>query len=101
MQELLELIKSAKNPREFLEHTKMALYQDKIFLFTEKGKLYSLKKGSTILDFASIIGLVGCLGLVLFGIMKDDVSAIINFLDPTSAMITIGGTMMELHINIH
>lgn len=52
MQELLELIKSAKNPKEFLEHTKMALYQDKIFLFTEKGKLYSLKKGSTILDFA-------------------------------------------------
>lgn len=46
------------------------------------------------MDFASIIGLVGCLGLVLFGIMKDDVSAIINFLDPTSAMITFGGTMM-------
>lgn len=46
------------------------------------------------MDFASIIGLVGCLGLILFGIMKDDVSAIMNFLDPTSAIITIGGTMM-------
>ncbi len=52
MQELLQLIKTSKDPKEFLEHTKMALYQDKIFLFTEKGKLYSLKKGATILDFA-------------------------------------------------
>ena len=46
------------------------------------------------MDLASIIGLVGCIGLVLFAIMKDNVSAIINFLDPTSAMITIGGTFL-------
>lgn len=56
MQELLELIKTAKSPSEFLEHTKMALYQDKIFLFTSKGKLYSLKKGATVLDFAYLQG---------------------------------------------
>ena len=52
MQELLELIRTAKNPKEFLEHTKLALYQDKIFIFSDKGLLYSLKRGATVLDFA-------------------------------------------------
>lgn len=45
------------------------------------------------MDIASLLGLGGCLGLVLFAIMKDDVGAIMNFLDPTSALITIGGTL--------
>jgi len=56
MQELLDLIKTAQSPKEFLEHTKMALYPDKIFLFTSNGKLYSLKKGATVLDFAYLQG---------------------------------------------
>ena len=52
MKELLDLIATAKNPKEFLEHTKMALYQDKIFVFSDKGQLFSLKRGATVLDFA-------------------------------------------------
>ena len=44
------------------------------------------------MDLASIIGLVVCLALVIFGILYgNDVSAIINFLDAPSALITFGG----------
>ncbi|MBE6445997.1 MAG: bifunctional (p)ppGpp synthetase/guanosine-3',5'-bis(diphosphate) 3'-pyrophosphohydrolase [Alphaproteobacteria bacterium] len=56
MKELLDLIATAKNPKEFLEHTKMALYQDKIFVFSEQGQLFSLKRGATVLDFAYQMG---------------------------------------------
>ena len=44
------------------------------------------------MDLASIIGLVVCLVLVVFGILYgNDVSAIVNFLDAPSALITFGG----------
>lgn len=44
------------------------------------------------MDLASIIGLVVCLVLVVFGILYgNDVSAILNFLDAPSALITFGG----------
>ena len=45
------------------------------------------------MDLASIIGLIGCMGLILYGIMGEDVSAIFNFIDLTSIYITIGGTL--------
>ncbi|MBE5936431.1 MAG: motility protein A [Lachnospiraceae bacterium] len=45
------------------------------------------------MDIASLLGLVGCMVLVLIGVMKDDPSAINNFLDPTSALITFGGSL--------
>lgn len=45
------------------------------------------------MDLASIIGLLGCIGCVLFAIMKDDVTAIGNFADAASVLITIGGTL--------
>lgn len=44
------------------------------------------------MDLASIIGLIVCLVLVVFGILYgNDVSAILNFLDAPSALITFGG----------
>ena len=52
MQELLVLMQSTKNPTEFLNRTKMHLYQDKIFCFAKDGRLLSMPKGSTVLDFA-------------------------------------------------
>lgn len=45
------------------------------------------------MDLASIIGLIGCMSCVLFAIMKDDPSAIINFYDVTSILVTIGGSL--------
>jgi len=35
-----------------LEHTRLAIYQDRIFAFTPKGALHQLPKGSTPVDFA-------------------------------------------------
>lgn len=44
------------------------------------------------MDLASIIGLVVCFGLVIFGIVYgNDFSVIMNFLDVPSALITLGG----------
>ena len=73
MRELLDLIKSSKNPREFLERTKISLYQDKIFCFSDKGAVYSLPKGATVRDFAYLFGTeVGnnCIGAVVNGNKK-------------------------------
>lgn len=46
------------------------------------------------MDFATIIGMVLCIGLVLYGIMSGDdgPAALGNFLHGQSALITIGGT---------
>ena len=42
----------AENPEEFLEHTKLELFQDQVFCFTPKGRLIALPRGATPLDFA-------------------------------------------------
>ncbi|MCH8685539.1 RelA/SpoT family protein [Pedomonas mirosovicensis] len=52
LQDLLEILEHASSPEEFLEHTKMAMYQDQVFCFTPKGELIQLPKGSTPVDFA-------------------------------------------------
>ncbi len=74
MRELLNLIKSSKNPKEFLERTKISLYQDKIFCFSEKGAVYSLPKGATVRDYAYLFGVeVGnsCIGAIINGQKKN------------------------------
>ncbi|MBR1693678.1 MAG: motility protein A [Lachnospiraceae bacterium] len=44
------------------------------------------------MDLASIIGLVACLGMIIFGItVNDGMGALFNFLDLPSAIITFGG----------
>lgn len=50
------------------------------------------------MDLASIIGLVVCFALVIFGIISGDagVSALGNFIDVASILITFGGTFMCL-----
>ena len=52
LRELLELLEHAPDPQEFLEHTKLELFQDQVFCFTPKGALISLPRGGTIVDFA-------------------------------------------------
>ncbi len=39
-------------PEEFLEHTKLELFQDQVFCFTPKGRLIALPRGATPIDFA-------------------------------------------------
>ena len=50
--DLLEILDHAATAEELLEHTRMAMYQDRIFAFTPKGELIQLPKGATPVDFA-------------------------------------------------
>ncbi|MEQ7873684.1 bifunctional (p)ppGpp synthetase/guanosine-3',5'-bis(diphosphate) 3'-pyrophosphohydrolase [Sphingomonas sp. ASV193] len=50
--DLVEILEHADSPEELLEHTRMAMYQDRIFAFTPKGELIQLPKGATPIDFA-------------------------------------------------
>ncbi|WP_445681975.1 RelA/SpoT family protein [Radicibacter daui] len=52
LRQLLEIVENAQRPEEFLEHTKLELFQDQVFCFTPKGDLISLPHGATPLDFA-------------------------------------------------
>jgi len=48
----IELLSEGSNPEEFLEHTKLELFQDQVFCFTPKGKLIALPRKATPIDFA-------------------------------------------------
>mgnify|MGYP000863688953 CR=1 FL=1 len=52
LRELLDILEHAANPEEFLEHTKLEMFQDQVFAFTPKGDLISLPQGATPVDFA-------------------------------------------------
>ncbi|MGH1480170.1 MAG: RelA/SpoT family protein [Geminicoccales bacterium] len=49
---LLEILEHASGPEEFLEHTKLEMFQDQVFCFTPKGDLIALPLGGTPVDFA-------------------------------------------------
>ncbi len=49
---MISTLLQAENPEEFLEHTKLELFQDQVFCFTPKGRLIALPRGATPLDFA-------------------------------------------------
>jgi GTP diphosphokinase / guanosine-3',5'-bis(diphosphate) 3'-diphosphatase len=55
IQDLVEILDHAESPEEILEHTKLAMYQDRIFAFTPKGELIQLPKGATPIDMAYAI----------------------------------------------
>ncbi len=52
LQNLLEILEHQHDADEFLEHTKLEMYQDQVFCFTPKGALIQLPRGSTLVDFA-------------------------------------------------
>jgi GTP diphosphokinase / guanosine-3',5'-bis(diphosphate) 3'-diphosphatase len=52
VQDLLEILDSSAALDEFLENTKLELYQDQVFCFTPKGQLIPLPRGATPVDFA-------------------------------------------------
>ena len=52
LRELLDILEHASNPEEFLEHTKLEMFQDQVFCFSPKGDLIALPRGSTPVDFA-------------------------------------------------
>jgi len=52
VRELLDILEQTSGPEEFLEHTKLEMFQDQVFCFTPRGDLFSLPHGATPVDFA-------------------------------------------------
>jgi len=52
LRKLVASLLEGDNPEEFLENTKLELFQDQVFCFTPKGRLIALPKGATPIDFA-------------------------------------------------
>jgi GTP pyrophosphokinase len=52
LQSLIDLENSSHDPQEFLEHVKIDLYPDSVYVFTPKGHIRALPRGATALDFA-------------------------------------------------
>lgn len=70
LRELLDILEHAAGPEEFLEHTKLEMFQDQVFCFTPKGDLISLPRGATPVDFAyAVHTVVGntCVGAKING----------------------------------
>ena len=55
MRELLEILEQSSRPEDFLENTKLELFQDRVFVFSPRGDLMELPNGSTPVDFAYAI----------------------------------------------
>ena len=52
LKRLLEIQTETSDSFEFLEHLKIDLFPDEIYVFSPKGKIFALPKGSTTIDFA-------------------------------------------------
>ena len=52
LRELLDILDHASGSEEFLEHTKMEMFQDQVFCSTPRGDLITLPIGATPVDFA-------------------------------------------------
>jgi len=55
VQRLVDMQRSTGNPLEFIEHVKVDLFPDEIYVFTPKGHILELPKGATPVDFAYTI----------------------------------------------
>ncbi|WP_420393059.1 RelA/SpoT family protein [Acuticoccus sp.] len=52
LRQTIELLSDGGSSAEFLEHTKLELFQDRVYCFTPRGKLIALPPGATPIDFA-------------------------------------------------
>jgi guanosine-3',5'-bis(diphosphate) 3'-pyrophosphohydrolase len=52
LRDILDILEHASGPEEFLEHTKLEMFQDQVFCFTPRGDLINLPQGATPVDFA-------------------------------------------------
>ncbi|WP_374565190.1 bifunctional (p)ppGpp synthetase/guanosine-3',5'-bis(diphosphate) 3'-pyrophosphohydrolase [Nitrosomonas sp.] len=52
LQSLLETLSGSRDSLEFLEHLKIDLFPGDVFVFTPQGKILTLPRGSTAVDFA-------------------------------------------------
>lgn len=52
LQRLLDIQSESTDSLDFLEHLKIDLFPDEVYVFTPKGKIMALPKGATAVDFA-------------------------------------------------
>ncbi|MEM9207033.1 MAG: bifunctional (p)ppGpp synthetase/guanosine-3',5'-bis(diphosphate) 3'-pyrophosphohydrolase [Pseudomonadota bacterium] len=81
LRELIEMIEAGDSPEDFLEHTKLELFQDQVFCFTPKGRLITLPRGATPIDFAYAVHTdVGnsCVGCKINGHIAPLMSKLVN-----------------------
>ena len=52
LQSLVDIQDSSGDSQEFLEHVKIDLFPDAVYVFTPKGQIRALPRGATALDFA-------------------------------------------------
>jgi guanosine-3',5'-bis(diphosphate) 3'-pyrophosphohydrolase len=52
LRQTIEHITSGVTKEDFLEYTKLELFQDQVFCFTPRGRLIALPRGATPIDFA-------------------------------------------------
>jgi GTP pyrophosphokinase len=52
LQSLLDIQNASGDPAEFLEHIKVDLFPDEVYVFTPKGKIMAMPRGASAVDFA-------------------------------------------------
>ncbi len=52
LQSLLDIQKQTGDSAEFLEHIKIDLFPDSVYVFTPKSRIIALPRGATVIDFA-------------------------------------------------
>ena len=55
LQSLLDIQNTSGDSAEFLEHIKVDLFPDEVYVFTPKGKILSLPRDATPVDFAYVV----------------------------------------------
>jgi GTP pyrophosphokinase len=55
LRQLLEYQQDVRDPREFMQNLRIELYPDEVYIFTPKGEVKSLPRGSTPVDFAYVV----------------------------------------------
>lgn len=55
LRELLAEVRRQNDPEEFIDSVKEDLFVREVFVFSPKGDLYALSRGSSVLDFAYMI----------------------------------------------
>ena len=52
LRDLVEIIEKGTTPKDFIEYTKLQMFQDSVFCFSPKGEVIKLPKSATPIDFA-------------------------------------------------
>lgn len=55
LQSLVEVQRGSGDSVEFLEHVKVDLFPDEVYVFTPRGRIHVLPRGATVVDFAYAI----------------------------------------------